>query len=519
MKAIPEEEKSNSTMETVATSIGNSPNPMSKPVTSRSSSTKSVRVSSSSARSGSTSSRTSSTSGANAALVSRNGLDPAVVQKSLQSELQQWKDMYHKQQREMQHRIDTLEQENTDLKQEQDILNDRHQSHTEELRYMQNEFLCIKGHLNKLRNDMESLDGLLIDQQLQQRQQKRSREEHQMAEKVEEAIFKVKERQEFTCVFMDNTISSIDEILNEYIPDKVQYADVEDHKTTEEVIQEAKLREMREEEELRQRRELEKQLMEQLKQEADDAQLVEDDGDAQDSNFTSSSSQLGNSVSSTLALQFPDEHLSELGIETPAVKEAKLSQEAQHLFKEQHKMFAKYIAESRSDVAETEPAAIRFKGWFEEKREKWREEENMKELRQKKSQSQAVMMHKVKQMHSETFHKVTEIKLHHHEQAEEEKERRSTLLKIDGEDKNGMDGPGAVPEPAEDQVSDLPEEEALRFSMNKGNLNDYFKQYKDHSQSVGGGLGPQSLEPKPAAGGGFLSMVFGVGKSENELSC
>ena len=423
----------------------------------------------------------------------------------------------------MQHRIDTLELENTDLLQEQDILNDRHQSHTEELRYMQNEFLCIKGHLNKLRNDMESLDGLLIEQQLQQRQQKRSREEHQLAEKVDEAIFKVKERQEFTCVFMENTISSIDEILNEYIPEKVQYKDVDDHKTTEEVIQEAKLREMREEEELRQRRELEKQLLEQLAQEAP---VLEVDDEAQGSNFTSSSSQLGNSLSSSLALHFPDEHLSELGIATPAMKEAKLSQEAQSLFKEQQKMFAEYITESRSDLAETESSAARFKGWFEEKREKWKEEESMKELRQKKRQSQAVMMHKVKQMHSDTFHKVTEMKLHHHEQEqeEEEKERRLTRLRMGGVDENGAfqnsstDAPVVVTKPAEEQVSNFLEEEEMRFSMNK-DLNDYFKQYKDHSQSMGGNnLVPQSQETR-SVNGGFFSMMFGAGKSENELSC
>ena len=55
---------------------------------------------------------------------------------------------------------------------------------------MQNEFLCIKGHLQKLRNDMESLDGLLVEQQIKQHEKKMTREEHQLAEKVEEAIFK-----------------------------------------------------------------------------------------------------------------------------------------------------------------------------------------------------------------------------------------------------------------------------------------------------------------------------------------
>lgn len=420
----------------------------------------------------------------------------------------------------MQHRVDTLELENTDLLQEQDILNDRHQSHTEELRYMQNEFLCIKGHLQKLRNDMESLDSLLVEQQIKQQQHKQSREEAQFTEKVEEAIFKVKERQEFTCVFMDNTISSIDEILNEYIPEKIEYEDVEDHKTTEELIQEAKEREMREEEELRQRREMERLLLEQ------EQEILEQEDEAQGSNFTSSSSQLGNSASSAIDFQLPNEHVSEFGIETPAMKEAKLSQETHILFKEQQQMFAKYIAESRSDLATTESLAIvRFKGWFEEKRDKWREEEGMKELRRNKRQSLNVMMHKVKQMHSDTFRKVTEMKLHHHEQEEQEKdrkERRSTLLKtggiVDGLFRDAST-PVAVVKPTEEQVNNLLEEE-LRFSVTKGDLNDFFKQYKaSHSGLIGGYNSPvpQSQGPQ-LQGGGFLGML-GFGKQENELSC
>mmetsp|Transcript_13425 Transcript_13425/g.32343 ORF Transcript_13425/g.32343 Transcript_13425/m.32343 type:complete len:379 (+) Transcript_13425:146-1282(+) len=378
-----------------------------------------------------------------------------------------------------------------------------------------------------------------------------------MGEKVEEAIFKVKERQEFTCVFMDNTVSSIDEILNEYIPDKVEYKDVEDHMTTEQLILEAKEREMREEEELRQRRELERQLVEQqqllLLQQEEAALIMEKEDDAHGSDFTSSS--LGGSVNSGIALQFSpeEEQLSELGIETPAMREAKLSQETQNLFKEQQQMFAKYIQECRSvdqattttttedtgtptKTTATTTSTTRFKGWFEEQRDKWREEEDMKELRRRRRQSQAVMMHKVKQMHSNAFHKVTEMKLHHHEQEEERKFSltRSNMGVLGEESSTNDHHPPAAatatkkqPPITEEEATELLEEE-LRFSLTKGNLNDFFKQYKDsHSEMVGGGGGnnhvPSSSESQsqqePSVGG-FFGMMFGLGgKSENEMSC
>ena len=53
----------------------------------------------------------------------------------------------------------------------------------------------------------------------------------------------------------------------------------------------------------------------------------------------------------------------------------------QELFREQQEMFAKYVQECRSDEATAEASSdTRFKGWFEEKRDKWLDEEKMKEL-------------------------------------------------------------------------------------------------------------------------------------------
>jgi len=507
MNAISEEEKTNTTGATVATSIAASSGvPMAKPAT--------IRLSTGRAQS-TDSHRGSTSSGGGPPRISLNGLDPLAVQKSLQSELQQWKDMYHEQQKDMQHRIDRLEEENNDLLQEQDILNDRHQSHTEELRYMQNEFLCIKGHLQKLRNEMEALDGHLNEQQKKQNRQKMTREEHLLAEKVEESIFRVKERQEFTCVFMENTIASIDEILNEYIPEKVEYTDVDDHKTMEEIIEEAKLREMREEEELRKRREIERQMQEellqlQLLQEQED--VVEHDSNGRGSEFTDDTNDnaidFDKSISTMVAF---DEHFSELGIETPAMREAKLFQETQSLFKEQQEMFARYIEERRSDEATS--STTRFKSWFNEKREKWLEEEEMKEVRRKKRQSMAVMMHKVKQMHSDALEKVTETKLYRFEKEQQQKERRSNLVKL-----GNIDGNSPVPKPTEEEVKSKLEED-LRFSFTKGDLNDYFKKYKNSHSHMMEGAAPAKANMQRQESRGILGILGWGGKAENEMSC
>jgi len=487
MKTIPEEEKSDSTLETDAPKqkVGSPLDPMSKPATIQTrtnsmSTASSIRLFSASVSPVSTRASTST------ARISPSSLDPIAGQKSLQFELQQWKELYHKEQRQLQRRIDTLEVENIDLLQEQDILNDRHQSHTEELRYMQNEFLCIKGHLLKLRNDMESLDGLLLSQQQKQRQQqKRSREETDLAEKVEGAIFKLKERQEFTCVFMENTISSIDEILNEYIPEKPEYTLVEDHKTSEEVIQEVKARELQQEEEEREPRRLVKGLSEQEK----DAQLDEEE-----------EGELGvfsNSLNSSLAFQFPEVQ-PELGIVTPAMKEAKLNEETLNLFMEQQQMFAKYMEESRSDQTTSENRSgtnKRFKGWFEEKRDNWREEESLRELRHKKRQSQSVMLGKVTQMHSNAFQKVTKMKLDHDEQVEEDRKGRQPsvlkmVLKMVGVEEGGSSwdakDSSQSDKPSEKEIQDKLEEQ-MRISLTEANLNDVFKQYQHQSQRMGMG--------------------------------
>lgn len=362
---------------------------------------------------------------------------------TLQCEIRKLKVVVKHQTARLQQRIENLQQENQELLEEADILNDRHQSHTEELRYMQNEFLCIKGHLEKLRGDMESLDRALQTSIAQGKRAPRQNEQ------LETSIFKLKERQEFTCVLMDNTISSIDEIINEYVPEKIEYKGVEDHKTIEQIEKEEKEARMVEQKEVKVKRDASKT----------GGVIAAGDDDADDT------------VS--------------LSIETPQQKEAEMNRRAKDLFRLHQSMFKEYVEKKKE-----ENPPRRFKDFFEDYREKVLGEEAIRqERRRRKRDSQIEMLEKVRRKQSDLFKQVS-VMLNNENMSDfftiEEgiDEASNDTNSVDMEQKPATIKPVSDAISVSSAMTDSTAADEKLISLSGGNLNDVFKQYKQAKASL-----------------------------------
>ena len=137
---------------------------------------------------------------------------------ALKWELQEVKRL-HESERDMsvryQQRIQELEEETTDLKEENDTLQDRHEAHTEELRFLQTELFCVKSHLEKLKKELGNFQTLV-----QQGAEANSSfwKSAPNYEELEDTSQRICDRQDFTIMVLDTTVKSLEEILEEYVP-------------------------------------------------------------------------------------------------------------------------------------------------------------------------------------------------------------------------------------------------------------------------------------------------------------
>ena len=133
------------------------------------------------------------------------------------------------QSKELHRRIQELEEDNADLSAEKETMEDRHESHMEELQFLQNEFFCIKSHLVKLKNEMTEFNkilnwsnqsgiSLIGESQGGGWFSSNKPKDQPDPTQFENMASRLVDRQEFTVLVLDSTITSLKEILEEYVP-------------------------------------------------------------------------------------------------------------------------------------------------------------------------------------------------------------------------------------------------------------------------------------------------------------
>jgi cell division protein FtsB len=137
---------------------------------------------------------------------------------ALQWELQMSHNVSHAQASALRRQMQKLEGEIDDLKDEKATLNDRHDSHMEELTFLQCQLFMVHRHLVKLKNEVEQFQESLGTGGFWGTRSKSNSQT--------ETCERLQIRQEGTIIVLENTIGSLKEILEEYVPLKAPAVDI-----------------------------------------------------------------------------------------------------------------------------------------------------------------------------------------------------------------------------------------------------------------------------------------------------